>query len=273
MTTKRFLIASCCGITVALSSASLRGATGGPPPTAHALIAHAGDDRTTEGSGTVTLDASTSWDAQGHALTCSWTQTEGPGVTLTLTDPCRPSFTAPVPGAGGIAAENQVLVFQVSVSDGTSTSSAQTRVLVLKPFDPVADGPAIVTNTLVGGGGVYPPGSLGFALQYADSHPGTRVTFDLPATDSGYHPLEGTWQFPHAGAGSIPMLRFVRGVTIDGFSQHVNARRRGEVVNSIGPAIVIPGVILEFGHYFAGAGTAERTIARGLIQEMFVWSA
>ncbi len=271
----RWLAISICTLAFTLSTAS----TGVPAAAAfaagpHAVIAHAGDDWTAEGGETVTLDASTSWDAGGHALTCTWTQVEGPAVTLDLTDPCKPAFVAPIPGMDGVPAENQVLAFDVTVSDGAATSDpSQARVLVLRPFDPVADGPAVVTNTLVKVGGVYPPGSLGYAIDYANGHPGTRVTFDLPTTDPGYNATGGFWQFPHAGAGSIPMAQAIRGVTIDGFSQRANAQGRGDFVNTDGPALVIPGVILEFGHYFSGAGTAERSIARGLVQEMFVWNA
>src|SRR5688572_22272859 len=136
----RWLVAFSCTLALALSSVpTSRPAAAAPPPAPHAVIAHAGDDHTVEAGETVTLDATYSWDAEGHALTCAWTQVEGPAATLDLTEPCKPSFVAPTPGAGSVPAENQVLAFEVTVSDGAVTATSQARIFVLKPFDPVHD--------------------------------------------------------------------------------------------------------------------------------------
>ena len=262
----RWLLAALCTVTV-IASVVTTGHSAAVAFAPHAVIAHAGDDQTVEGGATVSLNASASWDADGHVLNCTWTQVAGPAAALDLPASCQPTFTAPTPGANSVPAENQVVVYEVAVSDGSASSTAQVRVLVLKPFDPVADGPAVVRTTSMGGGA----GTLWAALMRLTTHPGTRMTFDLPISDPGYNAVDGVWQFPHAGFLSIPLLQFVRGVTIDGSSQRVNAMARGDFVNPNGPAILIPGVIMEFGHSFAG-GLAERTLVRGLIQEMAVWN-
>ena len=253
----------------------------------HPPISHAGDDQTVEGGAAVTLDGTHSWDADSDPLTYAWVQTEGPTVTLDVSTPSSPAFAAPTPGADGVPAENQALAFRLTVFDGIAGSDeSEVRIMVLKPFDPATDGvgapcQAVVTNSLVfDSGGNYPVGSLGYAMRCARDNPGTRVTFDIPASDPSYNAAGGFWQMPHSGNGSIPPLaRFtapgVRGITIDGFSQKVNRAAAGEFVNPDGPAIFLPGVILDIGcgcGSEAGAIPAERVVVRGLAMEMAVWN-
>ena len=87
--------------------------SGNQPP-----VANAGPDQTVAGSAAVQLNGTGSSDPENATLTFSWTQTSGPAVTLTGATSATPSFTAPA--ATGTP---QVLRFQLTVGDGTQTSS------------------------------------------------------------------------------------------------------------------------------------------------------
>ena len=245
-----------------------------------APVAHAGADQTIDGAVTVTLDGTASWDADDDPLTFAWTQIEGPLVALDLSDPAHPAFTAPLPGGGGLAAENQVVAFRLVVSDGTNASApSDVRITVLKPFAPANDAFAVVTTTAcTDASGGYAAGSYGAALSYAVTHPGTRVTFNLPASDPGYNAAGGFWQFPPC---HLPLLRYstnpasplnANGTTIDGWSQTANAQAAGVFVNTAGPSIFVPGMILEVSHW-SDPLPPSRIVIRGLAQEMSISNA
>ncbi|MCM2332973.1 MAG: PKD domain-containing protein [Anaeromyxobacteraceae bacterium] len=86
-------------------------------------VAQAGAPQTVNAGTTVSLDAGATTDPDaGAVLTYAWTQTAGPGVTLTGATTATPSFTAP----GGDA----TLAFQVLVSDGAAISTASVTVTV-----------------------------------------------------------------------------------------------------------------------------------------------
>lgn len=68
--------------------------------------------------GSVTMNASTSTDANGDTLSYSWAQTGGSAVTLTGANTAQASFTAPSSAA--------TLNFQVTVSDGNGGSDTAT---------------------------------------------------------------------------------------------------------------------------------------------------
>ncbi|MAG55652.1 MAG: hypothetical protein CMJ83_05105 [Planctomycetes bacterium] len=79
----------------------------GPPCGADAGPAQSVDEGTT-----VTLDGSASFDGTLTGLTYTWTQSQGPVVTLDLTDPVHPTFTAPMVESA------TVLTFDLMVATG-----------------------------------------------------------------------------------------------------------------------------------------------------------
>ncbi|WP_394729329.1 PKD domain-containing protein [Altererythrobacter sp. GH1-8] len=76
-------------------------------------VPDAGPDQTVQGNSTVTLDASGTTDADGDAISYTWTQVSGPTVTLSDASLAQPTFTAPASNGS-----TQTLVFRVFVSDG-----------------------------------------------------------------------------------------------------------------------------------------------------------
>jgi len=103
--------------------------------------AHAGGDFVMDANTSASLDGSSSSDPNGDPLTYSWSQVRGPSVTFSDPTAISPSFTAPD------VAEDSVLEFTLTVSDGTSEDDDEVRVTVLAPVDgrPVADAGTNVT--------------------------------------------------------------------------------------------------------------------------------
>jgi hypothetical protein len=94
-------------------------------------VANAGPDQTVDAGATVTLDGSSSSDADGHSLTYAWTQTSGTSVTLSSSTASQPTFTAPT------AASNTTLIFSLVVTDTESAdSSADTVTITVNSLDP-----------------------------------------------------------------------------------------------------------------------------------------
>ncbi|MBG8555649.1 alpha-amylase family glycosyl hydrolase [Hymenobacter guriensis] len=93
-------------------------ATGNQAP-----VANAGPDQSkAAGTTTATLTAAGSTDPEGNPLTYSWTKVSGPAVTFSST-------TAVSPTVSGLA-NGSTYVFQVSVSDGSLSSTDQVQVTV-----------------------------------------------------------------------------------------------------------------------------------------------
>ncbi len=98
----------------------------------HAPAADAGAPQTVNEGSVVILDGSLSGDPDGDALTYAWTQLAGPAVSLNLSNPVQPVFTAPNVSSGGA-----VLRFQLIVNDGSLSSAPSTiDITVLDVNDP-----------------------------------------------------------------------------------------------------------------------------------------
>jgi MYXO-CTERM domain-containing protein len=88
--------------------------------------ANAGPDQTVNANDAVTLDATASTDPENDPLTFVWKQTSGPAVVLADDTTANPKFTAPD------FAEDTVLTFEVTVSDGVANSTDTVDILVKK---------------------------------------------------------------------------------------------------------------------------------------------
>jgi RHS repeat-associated protein len=193
----------------------------------HAPIAHAGDDFTMEEGANDELDGSHSYDADGDHLRYNWRQITGPTVTLDNYHAQKPRFTASQVDI------NTVLTFELIVNDGTVDSApAKVNVMVLNiEVDPYG----IVTNSNLDG-----PGSLKAAVEYANAHPGTRITFNILDTDPNYGKnTPGVWWLPIPGMGAISNYGptgldiLGNGTFIDATTQTINQGDR----NPYGPEI------------------------------------
>lgn len=92
------------------------------------LTANPGPNRTVSGGVHVALDGTRSASPAGSITSWSWTQTDGPAVTLAGASTARPSFDAPqVDDAGAL------LTFALTVTDGAGQASASLDVEVRPP--------------------------------------------------------------------------------------------------------------------------------------------
>ena len=79
-------------------------------------VVNAGNDQSSTEQATVGLSGSASDSDIGDTLSYSWTQTSGTSVTISNADQPLASFQSPAVGAAG-----ETLIFQLAVTDGTST--------------------------------------------------------------------------------------------------------------------------------------------------------
>ncbi|MEE8251947.1 MAG: hypothetical protein V3R24_09425, partial [Gemmatimonadales bacterium] len=130
-----------------------------PPVPNQAPTADGGADLSASGGEVVTLDGSTSSDADGDALSFSWAQTAGPAVALVDADTESSSFTAPN--------LDVTLRFALLVSDTEGGTGVDTLHVVIQSVDnlpPTADaGPdqfisGVDTVILSGAGSSDPDG-------------------------------------------------------------------------------------------------------------------
>lgn len=104
------------------------------PSSAPVLIANAGPNQTVNEGVLVTLDGTDS-SPDPASLNYDWSQVAGPPVTLNLSNPANPTFTAP------FVSGSQTLTFELIVDDGTTFSDPDTVDIVLVSVNnpPVAD--------------------------------------------------------------------------------------------------------------------------------------
>lgn len=97
--------------------------TGNEPP-----HADAGPDQIGVAAGTVTLDASASYDPDGDPITFAWSQLSGPTVALSAANAAQTSFTA---------AEGQVYRFRVTVRDSAGAQASDTITVTSQAATPL----------------------------------------------------------------------------------------------------------------------------------------
>lgn len=109
-------------------------------------IVDAGPDQVVNEETTVILDGSGSRDPDGKPLTYQWVQISGPQVSLDLTDPVHPTFTAPTVSLGGTT-----LTFQLTVSDGQFITSPDIVNISVKNVNHAPDPDAGTDQTVAEG--------------------------------------------------------------------------------------------------------------------------
>ena len=88
--------------------------------------ANAGADQTVGANSLAALDGSASSDPENDPLTYQWVQISGPSVAITNATSAAASFTTPPPGQS-----NQILEFELTVSDGITSSTDAVQFTVL----------------------------------------------------------------------------------------------------------------------------------------------
>ncbi len=205
------------GVNLTLDAATGTVTTGA----AHVPLADAGDDQAVDEFDLVVLDGSGSSDPDGDALTYHWTQVAGPYmVSLDLTDPVHPTFSAPNVPRGGAT-----LSFELTVNDDGLTSEPDHVNVTVKDVNhsPVADADVDQTVaeaspvTLDGSGSFDPDGdSLTFAWHQTA---GTAVTL------AGGDGVDPTFDTPLVGpAGETLTFELTVGDGLASASDQVNVR-------------------------------------------------
>jgi hypothetical protein len=161
------------------------------PPTADA-----GPDQTADSGGTVTLDGTaSSANDPTQTLTFQWSQTAGPGVSLSGAATGRPTFIAPVLTAGEA---DLLLEFALAVSDGTDAATDLVSVRIRAPRAAVR--PTVTLGNV--------PQSFGAGESFT-----VLVTFSAPVTGftAGDMVVTGGAEVSVSGEGPVYTARIMPG--------------------------------------------------------------
>ncbi|QSQ16426.1 myxosortase-dependent M36 family metallopeptidase [Myxococcus landrumensis] len=177
-------------------------------PVALARVKDGGPTTVDERSGSITLDASGSTDADGEELEFAWTQTAGPAVELDDASSATPTFAVP-----DVTADTQ-FTFALVANDGIASSAKSTITITVRQVDraPVADAGenrtvgSRTTVTLAG----HAEDADGEAITYAWTQlEGTPVTL------TGANTATPSFKAPDV-TGASAVLRFSLVVTAGG---------------------------------------------------------
>ena len=167
-------------------------------------VAVAGANQSVAGGTAVQLNGTGSSDPEGSPLTFLWTQTSGPAVTLSNASTAIAMFTAP-PAVFG----PQIMQFQLTVSDGVSTSTATTSVSVIQLPNATPIANAGPDQTVAGGAAAQLDGSLS---SDGDSQPLNYRWTQLagpPVTLAAGTTARPTFTAPSANHSTILMFELV----------------------------------------------------------------
>ncbi len=182
----------------------------------HPPVANAGANQIVDEGTAVALDGAASFDSDGEALSYAWSQLSGTTVALAGADTATPSFQAPA-----IAAPSETLVFELTVSDGASTSADAVSVVVANQ---VVGDVAVVREARFGlvslargqtarlSAVCYPPDPCHFRLGFLDAA-------GNPFRDAAGQPIAAEYDVAPGASASLDLLsgdafRGVSGVRI-----------------------------------------------------------